>query len=1145
MLVVEIDSNLVVPDELDKVDVAITANGTTPVTPYSLISDYKLPLHVGVVETGDGAGNITIVASGYRGPTAVVSETAIVGFVEGKSMLLKLFLARECIGKTCPIAGQTCTTGGTCRDSVRNSNDLTPFTPSDLTDAASVYGDALWTYDSGTSDGASRGGDAADAKLDATHAPDSVGDVRLAGNDASTDGTGGAAGTGGTTGMDAGDAGSIDAAAVEVGSSADKVADVASEVPAFLTRDAAGAQPDGAVSPDSTSPGHFDSSTDVPPVVLMDARPNIDSAVLDAPVAPPEVALDLSVPTSDVAPDRAVDAAYDAGTSSLVVVRTGAGGGTIISSPVGINCGPICQADFIAETVVTLTATADATSVFTGWSGACSGPDVCQLAMDTAKSVKANFDIIQYTLSVTKTGAGGGTVTSNPPGITCGDACSASFNTGTAVTLIANPDGTSTFTGWSDACSGTQTCLVAVDAAKSATANFVPSVPFPDGTLTVAATNTIVNGYSALVASANAGTSVVIVNDIVDFATGGLPALGPGDLVLIIQMAGATIDTTDTAAYGTVASLNNAGSYELAGVAGMTGNVITLSCVLQRSYTATDKAQVIRVPQYSALTIDSGASITAPAWNGTVGGVVAVQAATTLQLTGNIDVSAKGFRGGAIDNSSANMLTDVSSYRSTSAADGAEKGESIAGSVADYDNLLSGRYGRGAPANGGGGGNSHNAGGGGGANASASGLTWNGQGLMLGMVTGGTGAWPLDPGYVANGGYTNSSGGGRGGYTYSAINQDATSVGPGVASWGGNYRRERGGLGGPPLVSSPTTRLFLGGGGGAGDGNNGVAGPGGNGGGLVFVIAGTVVGAGSILANGAAGGAANSGAGTSGDAAGGGGGGGTVVVHAGVLSAVISVAVNGGVGGSQQISVAEADGPGGGGGGGYIALSGGSPAAVSANGSLGGTTNSTALSEFPSNGATAGKDGQTDGDATTVLYCTSSASPDTTIASAPAQLTNVAAAAFFFVSNQGGVTFECSLDGAAYLACPASYTTPALSDGPHTISVRARDRNGNVDATPATFAWTVDTVAPDTVIVTYPADPSSTAVGNFTFTSNEPGAVFQCSLDGATFAACPASYSTPALANGSHTLEVRAIDSAGNVGPPVDFTWTVHVSLGS
>jgi hypothetical protein len=80
-----------------------------------------------------------------------------------------------------------------------------------------VYGDALWTYDSGTSDGASRGGDAADAKLDVPYTADSAVEVRLAGNDANADGRGGATGTGGTTGMDAGDAGNSDAPAATGG----------------------------------------------------------------------------------------------------------------------------------------------------------------------------------------------------------------------------------------------------------------------------------------------------------------------------------------------------------------------------------------------------------------------------------------------------------------------------------------------------------------------------------------------------------------------------------------------------------------------------------------------------------------------------------------------------------------------------------------------------------------------------------------------------------------------------------------------------------------------------------------------------------------------------------------------------------------
>jgi len=90
-LVVEVGSNLAVPGELDKVDMAITANGQTQHTPYSLVSDFKLPLLVEVVEGSAGAGNIEIVATGYLNGSAIVNETADLGFVEGKSMLLKLF----------------------------------------------------------------------------------------------------------------------------------------------------------------------------------------------------------------------------------------------------------------------------------------------------------------------------------------------------------------------------------------------------------------------------------------------------------------------------------------------------------------------------------------------------------------------------------------------------------------------------------------------------------------------------------------------------------------------------------------------------------------------------------------------------------------------------------------------------------------------------------------------------------------------------------------------------------------------------------------------------------------------------------------------------------------------------------------------
>lgn len=590
-----------------------------------------------------------------------------------------------------------------------------------------------------------------------------------------------------------------------------------------------------------------------------------------------------------------------------------------------------------------------------------------------------------------------------------------------------------------------------------------------DGTRTINAAATVVNAYAALNTGASAGATAITVADIATLSTGFSTDLSQGDLLLIVQMAGATINTTDTAAYGTVTALGNAGRYEFAGVEAVNGNQITLACALKNSYSgAAGKVQVVRVPQYTTLTITSGGSITAPAWNGTTGGVVAVHAESTLQLDGQINVSAKGFRGGAAPagKTSAAAGTGVVVYRSTQVNNGAEKGEGIAGYQSDYG-PLSGRYGRGAAANAGGGGNSHNAGGGGGANA-RSGLTWNGQGVMLASVTGGATAWPLDPGYAlaTPDALTNSEGGGRGGYSYSLIGADPLTSGPDdETAWGGDGRREVGGLGGHALDNDPSARLFLGGGGGAGDGNNDAAGRGGNGGGLVFIIAGVVSGAGSILANGEAGEDANS---SPGDAPGGGGGGGTIVVHAVNLSS-ITIAANGGPGGNHTDSSGdnEVEGPGGGGGGGYIAVSGGTPTML-AQGGLGGTTNRASMTTFPSDGATAGNAGQTNGSASVFVYCATTEAPDTRIASQPDNPSTSATGTFAFEATQvipgsdaglavitDSVTFQCNLDNGGWSSCPKSYTTPTLGNGSHTLSVRATDLSSNTDGTPAVYAWTV------------------------------------------------------------------------------------------
>src|SRR5262249_35463313 len=80
-------------------------------------------------------------------------------------------------------------------------------------------------------------------------------------------------------------------------------------------------------------------------------------------------------------------------------------------------------------------------------------------------------------LSVTIAGVQGGTVISSPNGIDCGSTCSATFNTGTSVTLTANAPGGGQFTGWSGSCSGSEmTCTISQGGSQSVTATFSGSL---------------------------------------------------------------------------------------------------------------------------------------------------------------------------------------------------------------------------------------------------------------------------------------------------------------------------------------------------------------------------------------------------------------------------------------------------------------------------------------------------------------------------------------------------------------------------------------------------------------------------------------------------------------------------------------------
>lgn len=469
--------------------------------------------------------------------------------------------------------------------------------------------------------------------------------------------------------------------------------------------------------------------------------------------------------------------------------------------------------------------------------------------------------------------------------------------------------------------------LAALACAHGAVAQ-VCVTPGTDGPVTIAGTGTIVNTYYAgSSASVGAGSTSIGIGT----ASGAATGFAVGDMALVIQMQGATYNNNNFAisnnsTYGDggsgsgITSLNGVGRYEFALVTSVTGGTLGVmgggggGLINSYSNSGNGRYQVVRVPQYSSLTVTG--SIAPGRWTGNAGGVVAIDVAGTLTFTGGaINAANLGFRGGlgrGLAGSGATVRSD-DCVASTVTAHGV-KGEGIAGQPRDMldpvagaadaagaDNYscnyppvtVTGQMARGAPGNAGGGGsdehpsaNDNNSGGGGGA------------------------------------GFAN---GGKGGNSYSTNLPFGGYGGTGVAQTVG--------------------LLTMGGGGGAGSRNNssGILSSGGAGGGIVIVRAGRIVvtSTGTIDVSGKN---ANAYAPLN-DAGGGGGGGGTALILASQAgSGTLTINASGGNGSNAWPTdtggIGDAHGPGGGGGGGYVAVSGATVSATAniSNGVHGTTT---------------------------------------------------------------------------------------------------------------------------------------------------------------------------------------------------------------
>ena len=214
----------------------------------------------------------------------------------------------------------------------------------------------------------------------------------------------------------------------------------------------------------------------------------------------------------------------------------------------------------------------------------------------------------------------------------------------------------------------------------------------------------IINDYTPVIAFNPCNNSITVENT---------TKFNVGDTILMIQMKGAIIDSTNSSGFGTITDYKNAGNYEYNYVKNKSGNIVELKNKLTRQYDLPGgKVQLIRVPYY--INANVSATLICLPWNGSIGGVLVFNVKDTLILNADLDVSSKGFRGGTNGNNLTNnwdCFEQAYSYPSNSSL-GAPKGEGIT--------TIINTKGRGALANGGGGGEDHNSGGAGGGNGNTS-----------------------------------------------------------------------------------------------------------------------------------------------------------------------------------------------------------------------------------------------------------------------------------------------------------------------------------------------------------------------------------------------------------------------------------------
>jgi subtilisin len=157
------------------------------------------------------------------------------------------------------------------------------------------------------------------------------------------------------------------------------------------------------------------------------------------------------------------------------------------------------------------------------------------------------------------------------------------------------------------------------------------------------------------------------------------------------------------------------------------------------------------------------------------------------------------------------------------------------------------------------------------------------------------------------------------------------------------------------------------------------------------------------------------------------------------------------------------------------------------------------------------------------------------VASATDAGSGVASVQFQVAAGAGAFTNLGSADTTSPFEI--AWTTGALINGAYSLRAVITDKAGNATNT-AAVSVTVSNAA-DTFIGSAPAGLVASSSATVTFSSNDPAATFDCSVDSGAFTACASPLSLSGLADGAHSVAVRAVNAGGADSTPASASWTV------